>query len=409
MGSVDRYVTLRTVRTLALAVLVVTATALAGCGALSGGDGGTGDGAAADGTSGAATGTATPSAEARFESKLSAPPETVLERVGEILGADTESRPAVEFGGGSGFNRSEPFYLQLVGPPENRSALSTTPAMTYDYSAGTVTVNRDRLDEVGGAQLERELAYYGIVSLGLERGWFRFPDRPHGYTVITTSIEYVVDRYARQYRPESERPPQPYSETTLSDYEWARSGGVEYYAYQWIGSRIDSPVEVPALVTEGMPASGEHLLHDTDDEPMALGLALESSERWYRGGEANWYTRGEHGTRAVLETKLDSETAATAAEGWGQDRFAVVEALRNDTTGVVWAHRWDSPGAADEFESAMGTYLDRRREETDDLRFEFRRLAPDVTVLVTGPPAFTTDTAVAYDTGNVTVGAGTSP
>lgn len=127
--------------------------------------------------------------------------------------------------------------------------------------------------------------------------------------------------------------------------------------------------------------------------------------RW--GGELVHPRRARYPRRAGDE--IDGERAAAAAEGWGQDRFVVVEALGNDTTGVVWAHRWDSPREADEFESAMETYLDRRHREADDLRFELRRPAPDVTILVTGPPTFTNETTVAYDTGNVTVGAGVSP
>ena len=325
--------TLRSVRTLALALLVVSASVVAGCGALSGSDGGTGDGTAPDGTSVAEADTATASAESRFEAKLSGSPETVFQRVDELLGADGAPYPEVEFGGATTFNRSEPFYLQVVGPPENRSTLASTPAVTYDYSADTVTVTRERLDAVDGARLEAELVYYATVSLGLKNGWFRLPERPNGYTVITAAIGSVVDRYAERYRQGVADPPQSYDETSLSDYEWARSGGADYYASRWVESRIDAPVEIPALVTDGMPASGEQLLHDTEDEPLALGLTLETSERWYRGGEANWYTRGEHGTRAVLETKSTgrgpprpprggARTASSSSRHWETTRPA---------------------------------------------------------------------------------------
>lgn len=69
----------------------------------------------------------------------------------------------------------------------------------------------------------------------------------------------------------------------------------------------------------------------------------------------------------------------------GNDRYVVVRGPDN-STGVVWVHRWDTGTDADEFDSAMGTYLDQRREETDSLRSESQRLAPDATAVVVGLP-----------------------
>jgi hypothetical protein len=165
---------------------------------------------------------------------------------------------------------------------------------------------------------------------------------------------------------------------------------------------------VPGLLTGESPPSDEHFLADDADEPMALGISLNTSSR-YRAAQQRATTQGAVTTQAVLRTGLDEATARQAAEGWGQDRYAVVRSTDGNATGVAWVHRWDSAADADEFEDAMGTYLEGRRGETDDLRFEVRRLDTDTTVVVTGPPSFVDATNITYESGNVTVGVGTGP
>jgi hypothetical protein len=392
------------VRPFALAVLVVAATALAGCGALAGGSG-AGDVDTVTDASGP-TPTATPGPSERLTEKLSAPPGTVFERAAAVAGLDPQEYPTLEFGEFPTGGEPDPFATQLVGPSPNGSA--DTDVVTLE-SVDTITVHEGRLERVEGPEIERQLVYAFFATEYYRNGWWELPDRPHDYAIIRASFRFITDAYGERHRPAVADPPAPYEETTLSDHEWVASGAENYYAYQWVADRADSPADATALIVEESPPSSEQFLADTDDEPMALGLALNTSESWYRGGEQNFRTEGPVVTRAVLRTELDAETAAGAAEGWGQDRFFVVQSVDRDRHGVVWAHRWDSPGDADEFEAAMTDYLDHRRNETDELRFEYRRLAPDVTLVVTGPPELTNATTVAYDTGNVTVVIGTDP
>lgn len=396
----------RGARAVALALLLVTATALAGCGALSGGSD---DASGADAVTDASgsTPTPTPSASDRLEEKLSAPAETVFERTARVAGLDPEEYPTIEFGDGlPPGGESDTFATQLVGPPANGS--DGTTVVSWE-SMEVLRVHEDRLATVDGAEIERQLVYYFLLTEYVRNGWWELPDRPHDYAVIRASFRFITDAYAERHRPAVADPPRPYAETPLSDYEWVTSGAENYYAYQWVAEQVASPADATALIVEESPPSSEQFLADTDDEPMALVLATNTTESWYRGGEQNFRTRGPVVTRAVLRTELGEETAARVADGWGQDRFAVVQGLGRDTRGVVWAHRWDSPEDADEYESAMREYLAHRRNESADLRFEVRRLAPDVTLVVTGPPAFVEGTSAAYDTGNVSVGVGTHP
>ena len=382
----------RTTRGVLLAALVVTAGVVAGCGAL--------------GDDGTPTPTPTPDAEDRLRANLSASPTTVFQRVEDLVGAELQAYPGVRVGTVESENVSRPFFLQVVGPPEDRSTLEQRPVARFDGQ--TITVDRERVAAGEGAVIEAELAYYAMGLLGRDHGWTGGTDRPHGGAILRQSYRYVVDAYAEQHRPEAADRPAPYGESDASDYEWAREDAVEYYAYQWVSGQVDSPADVPGLLTGESPPSDEHFLADDADEPMALGISLNTSSR-YRAAQQRATTQGAVTTQAVLRTGLDEATARQAAEGWGQDRYAVVRSTDGNATGVAWVHRWDSAADADEFEDAMSTYLKGRRGETDDLRFEVRRLDTDTTVVVTGPPSFVDATNITYESGNVTVGVGTGP
>lgn len=390
-----------TVRTATVALLVLTAAVFAGCGALSGSDAPT-DAAEAD-PDDAGGGTATPD---RLSEKLSAPPETVFERVEEMLGAEAESYPEVEVRDMDESNVSSTFADVLVGQPEDPSALRS--AQTGSYTGDSILIDEDAIADGDGSTVEHRLVYYFTVDLALQHGWFELPDRPHGLAVSRMSFKYVANAYAEEYRPDAVTQPPSRDDADVTDYEWARGAALDYYAYQWVTDRADSPVQVPDLLSAGDPPSSEHFLSDTDEEPLPMNVTLETSESWYRSDDQRYTTRGPVVTRAVLASGIDSETAAGATDGWGQDRYYAVKSLEGEDPGVVWAHRWDTTGDADEFEAAMAAHLAQRRNETDRYRFESRRLAPDVTLVVAGPSAFVNETTVAYDAGNlsVTVGSG---
>jgi|GEM_PF-1722500 len=383
-----RAVTTRSGRDALLAVLVVTSVVVAGCGALSGGGTPTPD-------------TPEPDAEDGLAANLTAPPVEVIQRVEGLVGAELPGYPGVRVGDVPTENTSSPFFRRLVGPPADRSTLETQPPVGYDGLQ--LTVDRDRVAAGDWATIETEIAYYAMGLLGQEYGWIDTKSPADG-EVLRQSYRYVVDAYAEEYLPSAVDRPRPYGEATVSDYEWARTGASEYYAYQWVSGQVDSPEEIPGLLNGSSPPSSETFLVDDADEPKQLDIVFESSGP-YGAAQQQGTSHGAVTTKAVLRTGLDEETAATAAEGWGQDRYVVVEGPDN-STGVVWVHRWDSETDADEFESAMDTYLDGRRDEADDLRFESQRLADDATAVVVGPQAFADATNVSYEPGNVTIAVG---
>jgi len=385
-----RAMTARGIRELLLAVLVVSAVVVAGCGALSGGGTPTPE-------------TAPPDDEDRLRANLTAPPIEVIQRVEDMVGAELPGYPGIRVGDVPAENTSSAFFRRVVGPPADRSTLETQPPVAYD--GVRLTVDRDRVAAGDWTAIEAEIAYYAMGLLGQEYGWVG-GDSPASGEVLRQSYRYVVDAYAEEYLSGAVDRPQPYAETDVSDYEWARAGAREYYAYQWVSDRVDSPADVPELLTGEGPPSSEAFLVEDAGEPTTLDIAFESSDS-YEAAQQRGTSHGAVTTKAVLRTGLDEETAATAAEGWGRDRYVVVNGP-NGTAGVVWVHRWDSPADADEFESAMETYLEQRRDEVDNLRFESRRLADDATAVVVGSPAFVDATDLSYEPGNVTIGVGTT-
>jgi hypothetical protein len=375
-------------RDVLIAVVVVTSVVVAGCGALSGGT--------------PTPTTPEPDAEDRLSANLTAPPIDVIQRVEAMVGAELQGYPGVRVGDVPTENTSNAFFRRVVGPPADRSTLETQPPVAYNGLR--LTVDRDRVAAGDWAAIEAEIAYYAMGLLGQEHGWVG-GDSPASGEVLRQSYRYVVDAYAEEYLSGAVDRPRPYAETDVSDYEWARAAANEYYASQWVSARVDSPADVPGLLTGEDPPSSEAFLIDDAGEPKRLDINVESAGP-YEAAQQRGTSHGAVTTKAVLRTELDEETAATAAEGWGQDRYVVVDGP--DGTGVVWVHRWDSETDADEFESAMGTYLDGRREEAQDLRFESRRLAEDATAVVVGSPAFADATNVSYEPGNVTVDVGTT-
>jgi hypothetical protein len=68
---------------------------------------------------------------------------------------------------------------------------------------------------------------------------------------------------------------------------------------------------------------------------------------------------GEFGTRLFLFNYLkDTKVSASAAAGWGGDRYAMVRTSRGN--GIVWVSAWDTQLDAAEYVSAMTTVINRR-------------------------------------------------
>src|SRR5439155_12188100 len=95
---------------------------------------------------------------------------------------------------------------------------------------------------------------------------------------------------------------------------------------------------------------------------------------------------GEFGTRLFLFRHLGStNVAATAAAGWGGDRYAVVRTPKGD--GIAWVSTWDTSNDVAEFVRALtGTVAKRYGDEPGKL-----------------PPPTTGKSGIRYDVAGRTV------
>jgi len=101
------------------------------------------------------------------------------------------------------------------------------------------------------------------------------------------------------------------------------------------------------------PQSTEQILHPEKwigkrDDPIEITLPeLTALAGWKKASEGNW---GEFNTRLLLCEKLGQavrKQAATAAAGWGGDRFQLFEKEGKEV--LVWLTAWDTPQDAGEF------------------------------------------------------------
>jgi hypothetical protein len=103
----------------------------------------------------------------------------------------------------------------------------------------------------------------------------------------------------------------------------------------------------------------EQVLHpekylDRVDEPVEV--ALPEVGRAMPDFEG---TLGEFLIRVLLRAGPAGESAATAAAGWGGDRYAVLGA-DGGSYRLVWRSVWDSESDAREFRDALKAYVDQR-------------------------------------------------
>lgn len=112
-----------------------------------------------------------------------------------------------------------------------------------------------------------------------------------------------------------------------------------------------------------LPLSTEHILHperySSGDEPQPvvippLGASLGSA--WT---ELDSDVLGEFGLKSYLEVFVDAATAATAAEGWGGDRYAFFKDAEGRKL-LVLRSTWDTAADAAEFFAAYVDFTDSK-------------------------------------------------
>jgi hypothetical protein len=112
------------------------------------------------------------------------------------------------------------------------------------------------------------------------------------------------------------------------------------------------------LSFDSLPQSTEQVMHDDaffgprKDAPITVGLPRIAGETYQNN-------LGEFGLRLFLYNHLrDIKVAASAAQGWGGDRYAVVKTPRGN--GVVIVTAWDTPVDGAEFVSALTAVTGKR-------------------------------------------------
>ena len=118
------------------------------------------------------------------------------------------------------------------------------------------------------------------------------------------------------------------------------------------------------------PASSEQILHPerylAGEQPVAVSLpplADTLGEGWRAAYEGSV---GEFILRIYLESRLEPEQAALAAEGWGGDRLAVYQNEGAGTSLMLFSLTWDTPEDAAEFRAAYLTWAEGRFEGPGD-------------------------------------------
>ncbi|NHN40805.1 hypothetical protein G9C85_04040 [Halorubellus sp. JP-L1] len=176
---------------------------------------------------------------------------------------------------------------------------------------------------------------------------------------------------------------------------------------RYIDDRIDSPEELTA-VYESPPTTTEQIRHrlDPGTEPARpLSVSPRATDEWTvtnAGLPTGLRRQGELWTYAVLTAYLSDERADRAATGWGND--TVVKYGNGSETNRVWVTRWDDPGEADEFSSAMQAHIEMAETNaTTDAAFELVRVNETVVALGAGSEAFVGDASIVMGEGRVVV------
>lgn len=102
---------------------------------------------------------------------------------------------------------------------------------------------------------------------------------------------------------------------------------------------------------EHLPMSTEQVItHDLSDAPVVLSLSVEGARALHSDN------LGRLETGVLLDARVGNGGAALA-EGWGGDRYVLVE-LPDGGTGLAWASVWDDRERRDRFVDALSNHLD---------------------------------------------------
>lgn len=229
--------------------------------------------------------------------------------------------------------------------------------------------------------------------------------------LLEGGAEVVERAYAERHLDRNAASPSETREWYRNAPAYRKYAYFEYtVGYAYVENHSDSPSDLDPVYVNP-PRTTEEVIHDLEpgSEPVLdLSLSVQPGGERYSRDEG---TQGEFLARVALNTELSWNESARAGTGWGADSLASIHANDDETVGYAWATRWDTVEDADEFETAMGDYLDARANRTSsglwrDSHTAFRlvRGSDDAVVLVAGDPGYVRDATVDVDGPAVTVG-----
>lgn len=391
-------------------LVVISATVLAGCGALGGGS----TPAPAPETVSSpstepSTAVHTPKNRVTVYGNLSVNATLVWERVESLLGGRYGAPEVAVLNQERRASQIGPFAARLGFDEGAAKFQNGRVGGRYSPRTGRVhIVPRDS----SSAQVARVLAHEYVHAIQYRtdsENQTEFVDRAFarkGFWVSRALMEgsavYVEDAYTQQFL--------GFSAIDQRCAEYVEGTPYERYQAQpycfggrYFAAQFDSPSDLFSPTTT-LPNTTEQVLHpDTDEPPANLTVIDRSRADW--NTPASFRRQGELFVRTVLGVELPEEQAIEAAAGWGNDRLI---RITGDAEGFVWVLRWDTENDAVEFESAFEQYLDARGNRTsddwhvDDDRFRVSTINDRTVAVITGDETFV-NAATVTEQGNITV------
>ena len=306
------------------------------------------------------------------------------------------TRPAVVVANRTFTNRLPPFVFALTGANQDAHIRELG---NYRESEGVVVISNLAVRELSASSLEQLLARYYVHAIQNQQSWYhtfqRDSDDPSIVEWITRKsynegITLFLQRQyvEQQFGARSDRDLKQRYENASTPRRYLLAPMV--FGGRYFERRVNETENLGTVIADP-PLSSEQLLHHTDEPWRNLTVDTASTADWSLGYSS---PQGELGIRILLRDELTKERAIAAAEGWGADVLRRFESRTSNESGYVWVQRWDSIAEADEFETAIGTYLDRRRAETEAYAYAAKRVAPETTLVLVGTNEFVEGTSV---------------
>lgn len=328
----------------------------------------------------------------------------VYARVGTLVGADGPSPPPVHvFAPGRGAPSTSENRLFSVFGVQRQPVEGTNSWVAGRMNAGRgiYAVRLVRLSNATDAAMEAILAHE-FAHVYQMNAVHNLPENTTAFTrdaVHEGAVEYVTWRYVDQYDVSFDE-----AATLAEAYRQAGPVRRVHYAPYLYGARYARNFSDPDAPLESMyeqpPTTDEQVLHGLppgSEPPKQLAARSATGEHWAVNPTATRRV-GEARLKFMLENGVSRDRAATAAAGWGDDRW--LEFVSTDGYGYAWVLRWDSVNDAREFERAFADY-----QQNVSAPLEFQTVGEETTVVFAGNASFVENASASGTAENVTVSA----